>query len=867
MHAAELGFSYETIIAAIEEEMGANAAALFMEKAYSQTSKTPLRKALAQALHELYMKMDQKVGSLRVLLEATEEFGGIGGERADFTAPERKVVPAHERPNIIIISTDGKKLERLPVAASWQFLKRKHNAQVDIIVAHPDDIVITEDDRVFVKKGAVHTGDDLTEFPFAEPGLEVHYLFGYDDLNHSTKRRLESIPLPCDANADMINLHYFKTKQADLAIQADVPAKTILKSIVCAYDEIDAYDIEQMLKECLDESKSGKLYIQPANQTRKIASCVIEDVSDITQAASMMMLAFDTGKTKEMLVLEYFDSIAVNKDVVRNDVDDFDTLDPKTLVNDVRVLVTHDKETDSFKVGTQRIYVAREKQKMAELVPEFGTHYAKVLEDLRFMALDDFLPHCSLEGIELTDEQIEGIKQKIADYAVRTARSVYEGGNEFDCLSVDFIIGRDSDVDGLPKLLFLECATQFAGEEHWNNISFGTYREEHFKLALKRSEQYMQETNDRIAFEEKSKDSIIIGITGLDHDTVTEINTEIGGIQLFPLPVDGDREANMRILEDMAQQIGAYDIGIIEGISDHAKLKDALHGLIDSIEDKRLREYLTQPESIELVDQNLEHIKQILLKISRELNVIRSKRASELSLYEYRFNKIANIAHIRAKDMEVFRSRLAIMGGSKHVSLRAHNAAELRWVIQEHIKVMRGYSRITAKLHIRLSAEFQERLRASGINEKNISKLLEEMGIEQKELDKYAVMVSWNDTNKLDKIHADIALLSGFTKLYYEDVAIGDVRDMEISGDQEMNKLLFVKMDQGLISQQYQIMLHLLVNKREKPDVLPENVEHLQKIESNLRGVTYYEFRAIVPVDMQELQRDIERYEAILMAA
>jgi len=363
------------------------------------------------------------------------------------------------------------------------------------------------------------------------------------------------------------------------------------------------------------------------------------------------------------------------------------------------------------------------------------------------------------------------------------------------------------------------------------------------------------------------ENSIIIGVSGFTEKELRLINSDFESVLLVSIDETVEQEESLKQLQNYAKQIGALDIGIIEGVKGMEGLRKAVDNLIDGIEEDRIRRFLVNPENVELSDETIETLGEKLINLAAGLKIIRSQRLADLSIYEYKFNRIANMRPIKAENMNALSKEMIKIKNAKYVSLRADNAAELGWAINEHRKTKNQYSKYPVKLHIRLSNDFQGRLTSKGINRDNLSDLLEKMGTAIEELEKEGIVIRWNDSDDLSDIKGDIKEVFNLEEVSSSNIAVGDVRDVTVSDEKDVEGLLFVKMDQGLISQQYQIIVQLIANDNKAPDVLPENVEQLDELENKIHGVKYFVFKAIVPVDMQELQRDIERYETILIAA
>jgi len=363
------------------------------------------------------------------------------------------------------------------------------------------------------------------------------------------------------------------------------------------------------------------------------------------------------------------------------------------------------------------------------------------------------------------------------------------------------------------------------------------------------------------------ENSIIIGVSGFTEKELRLINSDFESVLLVSIDETVEQEESLKQLQNYAKQIGALDIGIIEGVKGMEGLRKAVDNLIDGIEEDRIRRFLVNPENVELSDETIETLGEKLINLAAGLKIIRSQRLADLSIYEYKFTRIANMRPIKAENMNALSKEMIKIKNAKYVSLRADNAAELGWAINEHRKTKNQYSKYPVKLHIRLSNDFQGRLTSKGINRDNLSDLLEKMGTAIEELEKEGIVIRWNDSDDLSDIKGDIKEVFNLEEVSSSNIAVGDVRDVTVSDEKDVEGLLFVKMDQGLISQQYQIIVQLIANDNKAPDVLPENVEQLDELENKIHGVKYFVFKAIVPVDMQELQRDIERYETILIAA
>ncbi len=384
------------------------------------------------------------------------------------------------------------------------------------------------------------------------------------------------------------------------------------------------------------------------------------------------------------------------------------------------------------------------------------------------------------------------------------------------------------------------------------------------------------------AEDEKLKDEagIVIGVTGLTQD---EINArtdmkKIGGVKFVAL--NGKTAAeNLENLREKITEYGAFNAAIIQGV-DNDRLENAMYKIIDAIEEEDVYRFIDNPEGAALyeniaenIGETLEKVKtrkdirDLLMRLAVRFRVIKSERLASLSIYEYKFDRIAGLNSIRSKDAGL-NAKISEINGIRPLSQRVNDIGDLRWVVNEHAEASGEYGEnYPVKLHIRLSGEYRKKLAKHGIKKNNFTEYLKRAKLLDK-TKKYNIAISWNDSDKLDEIYDDI--VKYFGEIRPENVAIGDMRAERrltlTDKRKDIRGMIVVSMEEGIISQQYRIIIEIIANKGKKPGTLPEGVI-LEERPDIIPGTIYFRFKAIEPADMEKLRREIEQYEKILMAA
>ncbi|MFH1593184.1 MAG: peptidoglycan-binding protein [Candidatus Omnitrophota bacterium] len=351
---------------------------------------------------------------------------------------------------------------------------------------------------------------------------------------------------------------------------------------------------------------------------------------------------------------------------------------------------------------------------------------------------------------------------------------------------------------------------------------------------------------------------IVIGIAGASQDEIDKKvdMRKIGGVKVVAL--DGtSQEENLQKLEKARREYGAYASGLIEGVTEN--LESVLDNLITSIQEEDrariINEFTEDPEKMFLDAKNVDQIKDTLDGILNRLDVIRSKRAAELSIYEYKFDKVAKVNRIVSQDTQLADklARIREEGKTKVASFRVQNAAELRWLAQEHRKAIDKYGqdKYPVRLHIRMADE--------NITRDNLDKVLELAGVNDV-ISKDDI--SFEDGQSVSEIYELVNQKYGAQAA---DVAIGDTRDlMRDKKDEDLLKeenMLYVRMEEGIVSQLYSVVIELITNNNQMPKIMPENTD----LRMDPRG--YFVFKPIKPINMEELRREIENYEKVLIMA
>ncbi|MBN1354622.1 MAG: HEAT repeat domain-containing protein [Candidatus Omnitrophica bacterium] len=385
------------------------------------------------------------------------------------------------------------------------------------------------------------------------------------------------------------------------------------------------------------------------------------------------------------------------------------------------------------------------------------------------------------------------------------------------------------------------------------------------------------------------KRRIVIGVMGPDEEYVESLREKIGGVNFIYLPSENTEERNLKTLRAYAEKTGDYNLGMIH-VDDKKLLEDAIYSYIDEREQKdrvdfrtgsetkKLMEFLGRPDKARLGPSEVKYLKDRLSAIVARFNVIRSKRPADLSLYELKFDEIAVRNQIDVRRVKPLGEALKETGGRKLASIRVHNPGELSMAVRNHKKKVKECGKYAAyypALHIRVAKEFQDKLEkkyGGHFDAAAKQEVLELLDI-RNDTEKYNVKISWdneswNDSDKLDEIYDEVVRLYG-KDMKPADLGIGDSRNLGLNKDKEtkVEGMLVVNMKEGegLITQQYQIIVEIMANDNKRP-ALPKEVT-LEGGLNKITGVIQFTLKVIEPANIEELREEMIRYEKIVMSA
>jgi len=370
---------------------------------------------------------------------------------------------------------------------------------------------------------------------------------------------------------------------------------------------------------------------------------------------------------------------------------------------------------------------------------------------------------------------------------------------------------------------------------------------------------------------ERETAGIVLGVAGVsqaDLDARVDMR-EIGGVKLVAIAESEDTEGMMAVLDARREVYGAYASGLID-IKDvngqGLDLENVVREFVRSIEQEDARHFQNSPETVALNAGTIEGIRSALSDIARRLSVPMSMRFSDLSMYEYRFDRIASVRRVTSGD-KALGEKLAAMkrsGRQKVATFRAGSVAELRWLADEHRRALDKYGRdnYPIRMHVRLTDD--------KVNAENLELVLEKAGVSDV---LSAEDISLGDGDTMGEVYDMIAAKGIYGDITPADIAICDGRELavddaghleESAGSLMDRELLFVKMDAGVASQGYMATVALMANNKDLGQILPEGAEMHAVV---INGRTFIVVRPIEPIDIDGLRNEIEEYELILMAA
>jgi len=394
---------------------------------------------------------------------------------------------------------------------------------------------------------------------------------------------------------------------------------------------------------------------------------------------------------------------------------------------------------------------------------------------------------------------------------------------------------------------------------------------------LRKAEKRVQETRQKTKQQPGkpgSVQSIAIGVVGITPERAVRESRKTG-VLLIPLSPTNTREKNLGILQEKAKKYGYYNLGMVDIVDDALTEEELLaarlymvYEYVKELETNDLKKFLSDPSTMELTDDTVTYLTQRLDEIASRFTIIRSRRLTELSLYEYQMDRVAEKYRIRVEASEVLPDRLMKIKKPMFISLKVRNAAELHSAINEYTREKTGYQgKDYPRLHLRLASEFQDRLKKRyNVTEDNFieSNLLEPVG-GNAAVERLGVVISWNDARTFGDLCGNIDPEGALSP---EDIAIGDIgeKDLRVRKDENIQGILYVRMEMGLISQQYKVILELIASRNKKPLIQNEEVELNGGLDPGT-GIFHFILKSIEPEKIQKLLETMKRYEEVLMAA
>ncbi len=512
---------------------------------------------------------------------------------------------------------------------------------------------------------------------------------------------------------------------------------------------------------------------------------------------------------------------------------------------------------------------------------KFYTWFMKVDKehpDLESVRLLKYSIECLNRGVEMVILRSRvSRRQLVRDFG---ADSEYPDDEKLESIPFQdifkrVVVGATKAFEAAPGTLrgdFIKLALQ-RGAEMEGLYNLGKALVAHEKIGLiangihcPKYDELPKEINDYI--HQKESIGIVIGVIGVSQERIDEemLKSNIGGIKGVALSA-GSEEENLEKLEAFRREYGAYTAGLIQGAE--GDFQEVLHEFITDIEEKDKAKFISEfnrsPEMTSLSGKSMGEIQQVLDIISNRFAVLRSLRSSDLKVYEYKFDRIAEMNRLQAKDAENLQAKLSKLEGTKIATFRVKDINGLRWLANEHRKAIDDYRKLgkgeyPVKLHIRIAGELRERLEGEDITKDNIDGILKLAGVDDV-ISKDDI--SFRDSDSVSKIYTLINEKYGAEA---KDIAIGDTRDLMLQNDEKgmhllnEDKMLFVKMEKGLESQLYNVIISLMVNDNKIPEFMNKNAV----LEKDILG--YYIFR-IKPIAIdEELEAERMSYEAALIS-
>lgn len=358
--------------------------------------------------------------------------------------------------------------------------------------------------------------------------------------------------------------------------------------------------------------------------------------------------------------------------------------------------------------------------------------------------------------------------------------------------------------------------------------------------------------------------SIVLGVSGATPEVIAAVNKNAGNVKLVALK-GANEDENLKQLERARRNAGAYASGMIDaGIVSEERLSIIAADLANEIEAQDRSIFTIQnPETAKLTTETIDKIKDlhnILNQITERIPGIRSLLTSETSVYNLRManNTKQHSAIARLSDKAV----LNVTSEKKAVSMRADSLGELKMLAEEHRNKMHlakilNDKFVPVKLEIRLTVTADIRKEISDPANQNMISLDE---LKRMEIDD---VLRPEDVTLLNQHEADIVSIRDIydrliSKGYRpEDMAVVDRVNKERQAYDIPDGVKMIEYeDEYATAYHYDAALEVLSNTDEPT---------LFVIDASRKN--WFRIKKIDKIDFNELRKEIERYEKVLIAA
>jgi len=370
--------------------------------------------------------------------------------------------------------------------------------------------------------------------------------------------------------------------------------------------------------------------------------------------------------------------------------------------------------------------------------------------------------------------------------------------------------------------------------------------------------------------------SMVIGVIGPDEDLVAELAQEldIGGIEIVYMG-DGSESYQdvMDNLEETRKFLGAYASGLLElGVLDKQAVGEAIQAFVEEANKKDEKIFaLAHPEVVKLTNDIRssisvaeETLKSAARVITERLGATMSIRAAELSIYELRIDNMRAAKSI-GFDTETMVSSVKSKIGDKEekgVAAIVHNLAELRMLAGSHREMKQLYeAKFEGKKY---PINLQVILNDDNVTEENLEKMLNLADVS----DIFgAHNVTLQKFDKLSQIYDFVS--SRIPGISVSDVCLlRDIKDsiqIDNTGSDYLDQgMIQIAVEEGLISQLYTAGIEVIMNDGELVMLNGASLSYEYTDKPQWHCLI---LKPMKPIDMQQIQREMDEYEKVLMAA